>query len=138
GVTLPALPVAAKPEPPQLGKLATALREAEENVVAAERAAAQDDTPDEATLAKRLVAGQLDLGEGNYDGAAIKFLDLVENYPESQAAQQATHYLGEALTHLDMERWAVELFAKNLGDARPDARRLHQESVARLFDLAIP
>ncbi|HET6585013.1 MAG TPA: hypothetical protein VFG69_16265, partial [Nannocystaceae bacterium] len=75
---------------------------------------------------------------GNFEGAAIKFLDLVENYPESQAAQQATHYLGEALTHLDMERWAVELFAKNLGDARPDARRLHQESVARLFDLAIP
>jgi TolA-binding protein len=128
----------AKPAPTELGKVATALREAEENVVAAERAAAHDDTPDEATLAKRLVAGQLELSEGNYDGAAIKFLDLVENYPESQAAAQATHWLGEALTHLDMERWAVELFAKNLGDSRPDAKRLQQRSVARLFDLAIP
>ncbi len=133
-----AVPAAAKPAPTELGKLATALREAEENVVAAERAAAKDDTPDEATLAKRLVAGQLDLSEGNYDGAAIKFLDLVENHPESQAAAQATHWLAEALTHLDMERWAVELFAKNLGDARPDAKRLHQKSVARLLDLAIP
>jgi len=133
---LPAL--AKKPEPAALGKLATALREAEENVVAAERAAAHDDTPDEATLAKRLVHGQLDLSEGNYDGAAIKFLDLVENHPDSQAAAQAHYFLGEALTHLDMERWAVELFAKNLGDSRPDARRFHQKSVARLFDLAIP
>ncbi len=47
-------------------------------------------------------------------------------------------FLGDALVQIDMPRWAAELFSKNLGDTRPDARRFHQRSVARLFDLAVP
>lgn len=129
---------AAPKDGPGLGELATALREAEANVVAAERAAAADDTPSDATLAKRLVDGQLRLAEGDAEGAAIKFLDLIENYAESPAGIQAVHHLGEALVRLDMSRWAAELFSRNLADGRPDARRFHQRSVARLFDLAIP
>lgn len=129
---------AEKAEQPKLGELGTQLREAEENVVAAERAAAKDDKPTETQLAKRLVDGQLLLVEGDAEGAAIKFLDLVENYGSSQAGAQAVFFLGDALVRLDMARWAAELFSKNLGDARPDAKRFHQRSVARLFDLAIP
>lgn len=122
----------------KLGELSTQLREAEENVVAAERAAAKDASPTATVLAKQLVEGQLLLAEGNAEGAAIKFLDLVENHGESPAGAQAVFHLGDALVHLDMARWAAELFSRNLGDARPDAKRFHQRSVARLFDLAVP
>ncbi|MBX7081419.1 MAG: hypothetical protein K1X88_19615 [Nannocystaceae bacterium] len=128
----------AKDRDVKLGDLATQLREAEQNVVAAERAAAKDPKPKEVELARRLVAGQLLLAEGDAEGAAIKFLDLVENHPGSQAGAQAVYFLGDALVHMDMPRWAAELFSQNLGDARPDAKRFHQRSVARLFDLAIP
>ncbi len=122
----------------KLGDLSTQLREAEQNVVAAERAAARDPKPTETVLAKRLVEAQLLFAEGDAEGAAIKFLDLVENHAETPAGAQAVFFLGDALVQLDMARWAAELFSKNLGDARPDARRFHQRSVARLFDLAIP
>jgi tetratricopeptide (TPR) repeat protein len=122
----------------KLGDLSTQLREAEQNVVAAERAAAKDPKPTETILAKRLVEAQLLLAEGDAEGAAIKFLDLVENHAESPAGAQAVFFLGDSLVQLDMPRWAAELFSKNLGDARPDAKRFHQRSVARLFDLAVP
>lgn len=122
----------------KLGELSTQLREAEENVVAAERAAAKESKPTATVLAKQLVEGQLLLAEGNAEGAAIKFLDLVENHGDTPAGTQAVFCLGDALIHLDMPRWSAELFSRNLGDTRPDAKRFHQRSVARLFDLAVP
>ena len=122
----------------KLGDLVQRLRESEESVVKAERAAAKEAVPSDTQLAKRLVAGQLQMAEGDYEGAAIKFLDLVENYGETPAGTQAIYFLGDALTKLYMERWAAELFSKNLSDRRPDALRFHQLSVARLFDLAVP
>ena len=123
---------------PELGELVERVRESEASVVAAERAAAKEDTKSEAQLAKRLVEGQLKLSERDYEGAAIVFLDLIENNPNSQAAPQAVYFLGEALIPLDMARWSAELFAQNLRDTRPEGRRFHQLSVARLFDLAFP
>ena len=122
----------------KLGDLVQRLRELEQSVVKAEREAAKDVVATEAQLAKRLVAGQLQLAEGDYEHAAITFLDLVENHENTPAGTQAVYFLGDALTKLDMERWAAELFSRNLSDRRPDARRFHQLSVARLFDLAIP
>ena len=106
-------------------------------MVKAERAAAKEAVPSDTQLAKRLVRGQLQLAEGNFEGAAITFLDLVENYGDTPAGTQAIYFLGSALTRMDMQRWAAELFSKNLSDRRVDARRFHQLSVARLFDLAI-
>jgi tetratricopeptide (TPR) repeat protein len=122
----------------ELGELVERMREAETSIVKAERAAAADAQPSEEQLAKRLVAGQLKLGDGDYEGAAITFLDLMENHFASQAGPQAVYYLGEALVHLDMHRWAAELFSRNLGDARVEAARFKQRSVARLLDLAHP
>src|SRR5690606_33106394 len=78
-----------------LGELVEQIREAETVVVDAERAAAKDVVATEKQLAKRLVEGQLRLAEGDHEGAAIVFLDLVENYPDSQAGPQAVYYLGE-------------------------------------------
>lgn len=127
-----------KKDAAKLGDLVQRLRESEASVVKAERAAAKDAVPTDTQLAKRLVAGQLQMAEGDYEGAAIKFLDLVENYGDTPAGTQSVFFLGDALTKMDMERWAAELFSKNLGDRRPDAKRFHQLSVARLFDLAIP
>ncbi len=122
----------------KLGDLVQRLRESEGSVVKAERAAAKESVPSEGQLAKRLVAAQLQMAEGDYEGAAIKFLDLVENFGSTQAGTQAIYFLGDALTELGMEAWAAELFSKNLSDRRPDAARFHQLSVARLFDLAVP
>ncbi len=143
-VDLPAFEAAAAPsrrrakDATKLGDMVQRLREAEQSVVKAERAASKEAVPTEAQLAKRLVEGQLKSGEGDFEGAAITFLDLVENYGDSPAGTQAIYFLGDALTRLDMERWAAELFSKNLSDRRADARRFHQLSVARLFDLAVP
>ena len=128
----------AKPRRPTPDELRERVIEVGKVVVAAEKAAAKDPKPTASQLAKRLVAGQLQLGEGNYEGAAIIFLDLVENQPNLPAGIQARFYLGDALTYLGMERWAYELFSQNLADNRPDAKRLHQRSIARLFDLAAP
>jgi tetratricopeptide (TPR) repeat protein len=122
----------------ELGELIERMRDAEASIVKAERAAAADAQPSEEQLAKRLVAGQLKLGEGDYEGAAITFLDLMENHAASQAGPQAVYYLGEALVHLDMARWAAELFSRNLADARKEAGVFKQRSVARLLDLAHP
>jgi tetratricopeptide (TPR) repeat protein len=112
--------------------------EAQKNITAAEKAAGSAEVASEAELAKRLVKGQLDLEEGDWEGSAIIFLDLVENHRDTPAGIQAVYYLGDALAHMGLERWAYDLFSKNLADTRPEARRKHQDSVARLFDLAAP
>ncbi len=122
----------------ELSEVVERLREAERVVVAAERAAAADDKKSEEALAKRLVEGQLKLAERDVEAAAIIFLDLIENYPQSEAAPQALYFLGEALVLLDMHRWAAELFSRNLGDSRTGAMRFRQRSVARLLDLRFP
>lgn len=125
-------------EQAELAELAKRLQEAEASVVEAEGAAAEEAEPSETQLAKRLVAGQLKLSEGDYEGAAIVFLDLMDNHGSSQAGPQAVYFLGDALMRLDMNRWAAELFSRNLADSRPEARRFKQRSVARLLDLAHP
>lgn len=114
------------------------LDEAEDALKKAAAAAKKGVSVSEEELAKRLVQGQLQLAEGDYEGAAITFLDLLENHPKSQAAPQAVYFLGEALVPLQMERWAFELFTQNLADSRSEAKRFHQLSVARLLDLSIP
>ncbi|MEM6995481.1 MAG: tetratricopeptide repeat protein [Myxococcota bacterium] len=122
----------------ELSDLLDRIREAETSVVGAERAAAKEPKPSEADLAKRLVAGQLRLADGDYEGSAILFLDIVENHPTSRGAPAAGFHLGEALAKLGMGRWAAEMFSKILGDTRPGAARYRQKAVARLFDLAVP
>jgi tetratricopeptide (TPR) repeat protein len=137
-VVLATTSAAARDKEVKLGDLSTQLREAEQNVVAAERAAAKDPKPSETQLAKQLVQGELMLAEGDAEGAAIKFLDLVENHASTPAGAQAVFFLGEALAQLDMPRWGSEMFIKNLADPRPDAVRYRQRSIARLLDLSIP
>lgn len=133
----PAAAVAA-PKRATLEELGARVDEAQKIVIAAEAAAGKSDSATETQLAKRLVKGQLELAEGAYERAAITFLDLVENHEGSAAGIQAIVFLGEALSHLDMGRWAYDLLSQNLADTRPDARRFHQRSVALLFDLASP
>jgi len=122
----------------ELSELLDRLREAEKSVVGAERAAANEPKATEADLARRLVSGQLRLADGDYEGSAILFLDIVENHPTSRGAPAAMFHLGEALSHLGMGRWAAEMFSKTLADTRPGASRYRQKAVARLFDLAVP
>lgn len=121
-----------------LSDLSATLREADKSLRKAAQAAKREPKVSDEELAKRLVRGQLALAEGNYEGAAIAFLDILENHPSSLAAIEATFYLGEALVPQGMDRWAVELFIKVLGDSRPDARRLKHLAVARLLDLSVP
>jgi outer membrane protein assembly factor BamD (BamD/ComL family) len=94
--------------------------------------------PTDSELAKRLVTGQLKLSDHDPEGAAIVFLDLLENHPQTDASRQALVYLGEALLDLDMDRWASECFGRNLGDRNPEAARFHQRSLANLLQLAAP
>jgi tetratricopeptide (TPR) repeat protein len=121
-----------------IDELSAKLREAEESLQKAAQAIAHEPKPTTEELAKRLVRGQLALAEGDYEGAAIAFLDLVENHPASPAALEATLGLGDAIVHFGMEKWAFELFIAVLGDARPAAKRLKPLAVARLLDLAVP
>ncbi|NVB39086.1 tetratricopeptide repeat protein [Pseudenhygromyxa sp. WMMC2535] len=114
------------------------LADIESVLVSAEKAANADPEASEEELAKRVVTGQLMLAERDLEGAAIVFLDVLENYPNSQAASQALYFLGEALALLEMDRWAIECFQGNLLDSSNDGRRFHQRSMARLFDLAVP
>lgn len=114
------------------------LAEDTETVIAAERVASADEVTTEASLAQRLVAAQLAIAERKYERGAIACLDLVERHPESVAGRQAAYFLGLALMHLDMERWAVEQFSQNLRDGSSEGQRFHQRSVARLLDLAVP
>ncbi len=121
-----------------LDELAAKLADAEESLKAAARAVEHEPKTTAEELAKQLVRGQLQLGEGDYEGAAITFLDIVENHPNSQASLGASLYLGEAISHLGMEKWAFELFIAVLGDTRSDAKRLKPLAVAHLLDLAVP
>lgn len=123
---------------PELSSLVERVSDAAASVSEAEKTAAKDIVPSDRELAERLVAGQLQLEDGDYERAAITFLDLIENHPDTSAGIQAVYYLGVALIDLDMPRWAVELFSRNLGDGRPEAERLRQKAVARLLDLCVP
>ncbi|MCA9696447.1 MAG: hypothetical protein KC431_02895, partial [Myxococcales bacterium] len=114
------------------------LSDIESVLVAAEKAANDDPEETEEELAKRVVTGQLMLVEGDYEGSAIVFLDVLENHPGSLAASQAKYFLGEALALLGMDRWASECFLENLVDQSNDGLRFHQRSMARLFDLSVP
>ncbi|MBL4685323.1 MAG: tetratricopeptide repeat protein [Nannocystaceae bacterium] len=143
GVSIPPLTPDAEAAPRRrksvdLSDLLDRIREAETSVVGAERAAAKEPRPSEADLARRLVAGQLRLADGDFEGSAILFLDIIENHPSSRGAPAAQFHLGEALAKLGMGRWAAEMFSKILGDTRPGAARYRQKAVARLFDLAVP
>lgn len=118
--------------------MAAKLREVEASLQAATKAAEQEPAATEEELAKRLVRGQLQLAEGDIQGAAITFLDLVENHAATRAALEAKLGLGQALMRLEMETWAFELFIAVLGDARSDGKRLKPLAVAHLLDLAVP
>ena len=131
-------PAAAPEIPASLQSVVVALTAAEEVAAAAEQAARRDETRSDAELARRLVAGQVLLGQRDSERAAVIFLDLLENAPTTPAAAQARFYLGEALLLLGMRRWAAECFSGTLADAGADARRLHQKAVARLLALASP
>jgi TolA-binding protein len=121
-----------------LEEMAAKLKEAEASLRAAAKAAGREPEATEEELAKRLVRGQLQLAEGDFQGAAIVFLDLVENHPQTRAALEARLGLGQALVPLGMETWAFELFIAVLGDSRSDAKRLKPLAVANLLDLAVP
>jgi TolA-binding protein len=121
-----------------LEAMATTLRDVEASLQKAAKAAAQEPAATDEELAKRLVRGQLQLADGDYQGAAITFLDLVENHGATRAALEAKLGLGQALVRLDMESWAFELFIAVLGDARADGKRLKPLAVAQLLDLAVP
>ncbi len=129
---------AARTETIQLGQAVERMRGVEAMIVDAERAAAMEHRPTEEELARRLVQGQLMLAEHDVERAAIIFLDLLENHPDSQAAAQALYFLGEALTLLGMEKWASDCFIGVLGNRSSDAQLFHQRSVARLLDLLAP
>lgn len=129
---------ARSPTARELEALAEEIQEAETLVAAAEEAARSNPGASEVQLAKRLVEGELRLAEGDYEGAAIVFLDLIENHRASQAGPQAVYYLGDALKRMGLVRWASEQFSYNLADRRTEARRYHQRSVARLFELSAP
>lgn len=102
------------------------------------RKAKTREKPTDSELAKRLVSGQLKLGDHDPEGAAIVFLDLLENYPQTDASRQALVYLGEALLALGMDKWASECFGSNLADRNSEAARFHQRSLANLLQLAAP
>lgn len=121
-----------------LEQMSAKLREAEESLAAAARAAKREPEVSADELAARLVRGQLQLAERDFEGAAIAFLDIVENHPQSVASIEATFYLGEAIVGLGMDLWAFELFIQVLGDSRSDAKRLKPLAVAHLLDLAVP
>lgn len=121
-----------------LDKAVDRIDEIESVIVAAEEAANAEKGATEEELAKRVVNGQLMLVDDDVERAAIVFLDILENHRGSLAASQALYYLGEALTLLEMDRWAIECFTGNLRDNSDDGRRFHQRSMAGLFDLAVP
>lgn len=129
---------AAPRKTPTLGMLIDRVQSAEASVIAVERAVVDEPRPTEAWLAERVVAAQLALEQGTFEQAAMISLDLVEHHADTPAGIEATYLLGRAATHLEMERWAVELFSSLLSREEPQARRLHQLAVAELFELAIP
>ncbi|MFY0539035.1 tetratricopeptide repeat protein [Nannocystis pusilla] len=93
------------------GDASRLLSDAEDAIKAAEQVTPTPAGPSASDLAERLVAGQVQLEGGDAEGAAIVFLDLLENAPGTPAAVQARYYLGEALLQLRMRRWASECFS---------------------------
>lgn len=138
GPAAPAAPAAEPEPPPELAPVLAAIKAAEETAADAVKVAAADRKRSDTELAKRLVAGQVLLRQGASERAAVVFLDLLENAPDSPAAAEARYSLGEALVGLGMRRWAAECFSRTLADPGAAARRLHQRSVARLLGLASP
>ncbi len=114
------------------------IKDIESVIRTAEKAANEDESETEEELAKRVVTGQLKLVDRDVEGAAIVFLDVLENHRDSLAASQALYFLGESLVLLGMDRWAIECFQGNLLDSSNDGVRFHQRSMARMFDLAVP
>lgn len=130
---------APEPElPPELAPVLASIKAAEESAADAVKAAASDTKRSDSELAKRLVAGQVMLRQGDSERAAVVFLDLLESAPDSPAAPEARFSLGEALVVLGMRRWAAECFSRTLADPGSGARRLHQRAVAKLLGLASP
>lgn len=129
---------AAPPSSDEADKAVARLSDIESVIVSAEQAGNKDRPETEEELAKRVVTGQLMLAERDVESAAIVFLDVLENHPNSEAASQAQYFLGEALVLLGMDRWAIECFLANLIDHSNDGERFHQRSMARMFDLAVP
>lgn len=138
-VALPSTADAAKPSAGfDLDDAVERIEDIEEVLAAADKAASAEHDESEEELAKRVVTGQLMLVDRDVEGAAIVFLDVLENHPQSLAASQAMYFLGEALVLLEMDRWAIECFSNNLIDNSSDGRRFHQRSMARMFDLHVP
>ncbi|TPV93676.1 MAG: hypothetical protein B7733_19195 [Myxococcales bacterium FL481] len=137
-VCLPWPGVAQARRPIKLDQAMAIVRDVETVVVGMERAAAADRTVGDDELARRLVEGQLTLAEADYERAAIQLLELVEHYPERPAGQQALYYLGEALTHLRMHKWAAECLSRLLSSTSQEAISLRHRALARLLDLAAP
>lgn len=121
-----------------LPALQARLGEVEKAIAGAEKIAADAARRSEAEDARKLVAGQLLLEDGDAEQAAITFLELTEAAPESPAGIQARFFLGEALYRLGMRAWALECFTRTLADGRADAQRYHQKTLARLLDLSAP
>lgn len=138
----PASPAQAAPgerkDEAALEAMAATMSDVEDSLRAAAKAVEREPEATEEELAKRLVRGELQLADGDYQGAAIAFLDLVENHGGSRAALEARLGLGQALVPLGMETWAFELFITVLGDPRADSRRHKSLAVAHLLDLAVP
>lgn len=122
----------------RLERLRSTLGELESRLDELERAATGDDAASADELAEKLVRGQLLLAEGDFERAALAFFELRENHGGSDAAAQASYYLGVALARLGLVKWSVESFSANLRDESPQGRALHQRSLARLLELASP
>lgn len=126
------------PADPELAQLQRRLQSVAAMVKTASDIAGKQQAQNTEFLAQRLTLGQLLLQEHAGERAAILFLDILENYPDTVAAVQARFYLGEALLQLDMPEWAVECFAEMLRSTKASAKRLQQKSIAHLLDLSYP
>lgn len=116
----------------------TKLAEIDKEIALAASVAKKDTRKSENELAERLVEGKLRLAKTDYEGAAIMFLDLLENDSGTWAASQALYFLGESLLGMEMFDWAGECFVGNLSNTTPNAKLHHQRSIARLLDLSVP
>lgn len=114
------------------------LAEIDKEIRLAESVAKKGNKKSENQLAERLVEGKLRLAKSDFEGAAIMFLDLLENDSGTWAASQALYFLGESLLGMEMFDWAGECFVGNLSNTTPNAKLHHQRSIARLLDLSVP
>ncbi len=134
----PEAPKPSVPADPELAQLHKRLQSVAATVQTANAIASKQQAQSAEFLAERLTLGQLLLQEHAGERAAILFLDILENYPDTVAAVQSRFYLGEALIQLDMPDWAVECFAEMLRNPKSAAKRLQQKSIAHLLDLSYP